>query len=578
MASQNPAEYATKPDTESANPDELEALLGRSALPKRSRPNLILWLTSISMFVFFIPLYLFSVSVSEDTKAMNTDLGFMKTSLTQVATPAPAIQELLTPLAQSQGQLSQLNAVLPTIAASRPDWPAIMTAIGNYDPNYLTLTSMTRTLTSLTISGRAYDGNAITTFAHGLEQSNLFSRVTIQSIRAITVTPTVTLTKSSSSTGTNTATPLPSPYMTKTPIPQSYQPPTAAPFAPSQPTSIPPTATPDLRDLYEPDASQPHPIAIGQPQVHNFYPDDDVDAVSFLAKGGRYYHVYTSNLAPGVDTIVNVRIGGIVLENDDVVPGSLYSDIVIQNTGSDTTAIVTILDRGMYGADKTYQIAVEEVSATPTPPPTAMPSPTPTQTSVPTATSTATPTATPNLRDAYEPDDVNPVGIYLGATQSHTFSPSGDIDKVSFLVKAGRYYQALTSSLALGVDTVVTVTVDNLQWTNDDYTSGNNNFASSVCFPVVNDGQAVATIANKDLQYGADKTYKISVSEIPTLTVSSCVRITPVPVASYRGKTVPGYAMPIRSDLARFDPAVSQSISAPTLEFIIIADLKVTSP
>ena len=472
------------------------------------------------MLIFFVPLYLFSASVTEDTKGISTDLGFIRTSLTQVPTPAPAIQKLLTPLAQAQGQLSQLNTVLPTIEASRPDWPALMTAIGNYDPSQLTLTTITRTASSLTIIGQSNDDLAITSFAHGLEQSNLFSRVTIQSIRAITVTPTVTLTKSSSSVVTNTATPKPFPSATKAAgLPQTNQQPTAV-LATSQPTALSATAVPDPRDIYEPDATQPQAIALGQPQTHNFYPENDSDMVGFLAKVGHYYHVYTSNLAPGVDTIMSLRIGGVVVQNDDAAPGSLYSDIVLQDTGADTT---------------------------------------------------------PDLRDSYEPDDINAHSISIGETQTHNFYPTGDVDKVSFPVKSGRFYQAFTSNLALGVDTVVNVLVDNQLWVNDDYAPGTGNFASSVCLTANQDGFATATITNKALQYGRDKAYTIKVSEILTLTAPSCVPITPVSAAALpQGKRVPGSAAPIRSGATSRD--ISPSVNSPTLEFVIIADLKVAAP
>ena len=586
MVLQNTDPSSDNPN-ESTNQDDVDKLLsrseGRSEPTKPSRTRQILWLTVISMLIFFVPLYLFSASVTEDTKGISTDLGFIRTSLTQVPTPAPAIQKLLTPLAQAQGQLSQLNAVLPTIEASRPDWPALMTAIGNYDPSQLTLTTITRTASSLTIIGQSNDDLAITSFAHGLEQSNLFSRVTIQSIRAITVTPTVTLTKSSSSVVTNTATPKPFPSATKAAgLPQTNQQPTAV-LATSQPTALSATAVPDPRDIYEPDATQPQAIALGQPQTHNFYPENDSDMVGFLAKVGHYYHVYTSNLAPGVDTIMSLRIGGVVVQNDDAAPGSLYSDIVLQDTGADTTAIVTISNRGMYGADKTYQVAVEEVSATPTPVQTTAPSPTPTRTSTPTATptatstATATPTATPDLRDSYEPDDINAHSISIGETQTHNFYPTGDVDKVSFPVKSGRFYQAFTSNLALGVDTVVNVLVDNQLWVNDDYAPGTGNFASSVCLTANQDGFATATITNKALQYGRDKAYTIKVSEILTLTAPSCVPITPVSAAALpQGKRVPGSAAPIRSGATSRD--ISPSVNSPTLEFVIIADLKVAAP
>ena len=554
-------------------PDELEDVLEQATPRQTSRTTLVLWLVAASLLMFFIPLYLFSASVNRDVKGMSTNLGVIQTSLTRVPTPAPAIQQLLTPLAQVQGQTNQISAVYPTIAAPRPDWPAVMTVIGNYDPSQITLTSITRTVNTLTLAGRANNDTDVTNYAHSLEQSNLFSRVLVQSIHAVMITPTATLNRARAPASSNSSVVQPPPPA-NTPAPVKVNPPLVVYAATSVPVAQP-TATPNLGDAYEPDDSQPKPIALGQAQTHSFYPEGDVDAVSFLAKSGHYYHVYTTNLAPGVDTYISVRIGGIVQNNDDAVPGSLYSDVVIQNTGSDTTGIVAIANRGMYGPDKTYQIVIAEVAATPTPAPTN----TPPQPPMPSPTATAT--ATPGLGDAYEPDNTADTAkpIYIGATQSHTFSPNGDIDNISFPVKQDHFYQVLTSNPALGVDTVVSVKVDDQLWVNDDYTFGSGNFASSVCFSVSADDTAIATITNKTGYYGPDKSYTIKVSEVPTLTAPSCVPITPVPAAALPpAKSVPGLAAPMRLGSVPFERANDRSIIAPTLEFVIVVEVKVTPP
>ncbi len=399
MASPNLAQGAAKPPL--SDSDELDAVLEQSAPRKSSRSTLVLWLVATSLLVFFLPLYLFFASVNQDAQGLTSQLSFIQTSLTNVPTPAPAVQQILTPLAQTQGQVKQLNAVYATLVAPRPNWTAAMAAIGNYDPNQITLTSVTRTVNSLMITGRATSDVNVTAYAHSLEQSNAFSRVVVQSIRTTFITPTVTVSKTSApiaSIALNppTLVPAPAPVVAPTTIPMPPQISAPAPAATSQPASAP-TATPDLQDPYEPDDMQPQPIALGQPQTHNFYPVGDIDNVSFLAKAGHYYHVYTTNLAPGVDTFLSVRLGGWVLQNDDAIPGVLYSDIVFQNTtGADITAVATISNRGMYGPDKTYQIVVVEVTATPTPIPTTTPTPSPTNTSTPTATPLPTNTPTPS--------------------------------------------------------------------------------------------------------------------------------------------------------------------------------------
>jgi tRNA A-37 threonylcarbamoyl transferase component Bud32 len=136
------------------------------------------------------------------------------------------------------------------------------------------------------------------------------------------------------------------------------------------------------------------------------------------------------------------------------------------------------------------------------------------------ATPTFTLTPTPMLDDAYEPDDVSPKPIALGETQLHNFYRSGDVDRVSFRVKAGRVYGVITSDLAIGVDTVIVVSVAGQRFENDDASAGS--LASEVYFKAMAEAIAVATISNKDM-YGADASYEVTVIELPP---------TPIPTAT----------------------------------------------
>jgi hypothetical protein len=175
---------------------------------------------------------------------------------------------------------------------------------------------------------------------------------------------------------------------------------TAAPAAtltatPTFTPTITPSPTPDLRDQYEPDDFSYPPIFFGVSQLHNFFPRVDIDTVSFLAKNGRFYRVYSTELVPGVDTFFTLRVGSSVMTNDDDPerPGTLASKISFQNTtGADVMAQLTIVNRGEYGSDKWYKLIAEEYLPTPTitPSATATPSPTPTATATPTFTPTPT--------------------------------------------------------------------------------------------------------------------------------------------------------------------------------------------
>ncbi len=182
--------------------------------------------------------------------------------------------------------------------------------------------------------------------------------------------------------------------------------PTPPPTETPEPT---PTAEPteDLRDEYEPDQDDPKLIDTrGERQTHNFYPDNDVDKVKFQAKAGRWYRVGTSDLALRVDTVMTLTLSlgettYYTDTNDDREPGDPSSEIVFQvGTSFNVWAIVEVANpQGEYGADKTYEIVVEEIEPPPTPAPTGTPTPTDTPTPAPpTATFTPVPlTATPTL-------------------------------------------------------------------------------------------------------------------------------------------------------------------------------------
>jgi predicted Ser/Thr protein kinase len=157
--------------------------------------------------------------------------------------------------------------------------------------------------------------------------------------------------------------------------------------------------TPVLADAYEPDDSDAAPFAVGDTRRHNFYPSDDVDKISFRIKPGRVYAVITSDLAIGVDTLIVVSVAGQRYENDDVIAGSLASEVRFRGL-AETVAIATIRNKGEYGTDATYDLTVIELPPTPSPSPTgtllpsSTPTNTPTTTRTPTPTSTSTPTRT----------------------------------------------------------------------------------------------------------------------------------------------------------------------------------------
>ena len=168
----------------------------------------------------------------------------------------------------------------------------------------------------------------------------------------------------------------------------------------------------------------------------------------------------------------------------------------------------------------------------PTPTNTPLPSHTPLPSNTPLPSHTPPPSATPPPFDAYEPDDLFEQAqfIAVGETQIHNFNPDGDLDKVKFVAKAGRWYRITTERLAPGVDTALILAAApgviaacdpascGATESADDIAPGN--LGSTIAVGAAADGIIYVTVVNKG-QSGPDKTYAISLQEFqptPTLT------------------------------------------------------------
>ena len=262
-----------------------------------------------------------------------------------------------------------------------------------------------------------------------------------------------------------------------------------------------------LVDRYEPDDTDDNarPIAVGEKQTHNFYPEGDVDKVWFGVKKGLLYALGTSNLITGTDTVISVAVNGEVCEetdyyrcvNDDIGTGlpepgwildpDFFASEVRFVPDADGSAVATISKgiNGFYGPNKTYELELTLLSV---------------------------------LVDRYEPDDIRPKFIDDREPQAHNFYPPGDQDFVKFPVKEGRQYGVFTSGLAPSVDTKLEVTMGDDLWECDDYYPGSGNFASSLCFEAPSDGWPVVTVTNL-YEFGPTKWYTMTVVEEPFIEV-----------------------------------------------------------
>jgi hypothetical protein len=188
-------------------------------------------------------------------------------------------------------------------------------------------------------------------------------------------------------------------------------------------------------------------IALGETQTHNFCPEGDFDLVYFPVKKERWYNVYTSNLAMGVDTMISVGLVPTIARycnppncaNDDISPGNLASEIIFQ-ADADGTALVSIDNRYQHGPDKTYQITVKEIVPTPTTTPSITPTPTPTPTRTSTPTATTVPSPTPGY-DLYEPNNSFSTAWPINSSEKYFayIDPGSDLDYFRFNIQNADY-------------------------------------------------------------------------------------------------------------------------------------------
>jgi len=155
-------------------------------------------------------------------------------------------------------------------------------------------------------------------------------------------------------------------------------------------------------DAYEPDETEPAPLAVGELQTHTFSYDGDIDRATLQVSQGWTYTIAASNLSDGVDTVLEVLVDGQSYVNDNSVADSLASRVEFTAL-NDSIALITVTNLGTYGEEQGYYLSAQQVSqATATPSltqieatPSRTPRPTYTATSIASATSTPGATRTP---------------------------------------------------------------------------------------------------------------------------------------------------------------------------------------
>ncbi|MCE5258282.1 MAG: hypothetical protein LLG44_04380, partial [Chloroflexi bacterium] len=142
--------------------------------------------------------------------------------------------------------------------------------------------------------------------------------------------------------------------------------------------------------------------------------------------------------------------------------------------------------------------------------------------------------------DIYEPDEVNPATIAVGEQQARQFWPLGDIDRVSFQVRAGWGYIVQAINVAPGVRIKMQVLADGKNYSSTPADAGAN---AAIMFTADTAGTAVAIVTNVG-QTDQQSTYTLVLQELipepaaspqamPTLAGTPNGRSTITPLPTY---------------------------------------------
>lgn len=143
------------------------------------RQGIAIGLMAFSLLLLLLSLFLIAASVRKDVARSEANLGVAQARLLRLSTPAPAVQALMTTLSTTLSLADQLEAVRPPVGI---DWPAVVTTLASYDPNAITLTSLTQLDNRITLTGQAVNDVVVVDYAHALEGSPLFANVVLQSL------------------------------------------------------------------------------------------------------------------------------------------------------------------------------------------------------------------------------------------------------------------------------------------------------------------------------------------------------------------------------------------------------------
>ncbi len=140
------------------------------------------WLFALGIGLLFLPLYLFSNAIDDSTTPLATQAQELQATITSPPPVPPEEATLAQQLLDVRSQLSVIESVPATLAASHVDWPAIAAVVHDYNADQIRLTAFSNDAGRLTIGGGAMQENSVLDYAHGLDSTGYFSNINVQSI------------------------------------------------------------------------------------------------------------------------------------------------------------------------------------------------------------------------------------------------------------------------------------------------------------------------------------------------------------------------------------------------------------
>ncbi len=176
--------------------------------PPPPRRRIVLWLVVVGLGIVLIALYVTFTVIDSENQRMTSEISTLQVGLAATAPSNPTEDALESELLILRRQIRAIETLHPTLVQGHLNWPGILSSLGAYDPNQISLTSLNQFENRLTINGQASDEAMVLAYSKSLEESGLFSRVVVQSMRVITPptpTPTPTATATRASDATNAA-------------------------------------------------------------------------------------------------------------------------------------------------------------------------------------------------------------------------------------------------------------------------------------------------------------------------------------------------------------------------------------